>query len=90
MRKLKHYLMIPIHMLRILRAMFILWFLKKVTHPEIVPLVVYGRYVAHINDVILVNSPSGGFLDLGEVVSAEPNFRENYETVLVRLYRRPS
>ena len=70
---------------RILRAMLILHLLRKYTTPEFIPLVTYGRFVAHVGDVAVINNLEGDF-ELGEVTATDCN---DLSLVSIRLFRRP-
>ena len=71
---------------KILRAMLALWLLKKVTHPENLPLTCHGRYIAEAGDVAVFTHPSGQN-EIGEVTGGEQ--KEIGYTVFMRIYRRP-
>lgn len=83
MQRVKRYLFFPIHVLKILRAMFTLWLLDRLTYPEIIPLTVYGGYVSHKGEIAIINYPDTDKCELGKVKEQRGN------TVYIRLYRRP-
>lgn len=74
----------------VFRAMFILWFLRRYTHPEFIPLTIYGYYQVFVGDVVLINN--GNYSDVGEVTKVGPfeNRDEAQRTVTLRLFRRPN
>lgn len=76
-----------VNVFKILRAMFILWFLKRYTHPETIPLFIYGTYKILEGDVAVIQGM--GNTDLGEVVGIDRE-NETCATVKLRLFRRPN
>lgn len=83
-KRLCRRLCFPIHFFRILRAIFTIWLLDYLTHPEIVPLTVYGSYVSHEGEIAIINHPTGQ-VEIGKVAQS----RAGIDTVYMRLYRRP-
>ncbi len=65
--------------------MFILWFLRKYTHPENIPITIYGTFKVHEGDIAIINHPSGE-TELGQVTTVSPN---DPPTVVIQLFRRP-
>lgn len=74
--------MFPVHVLRILRAMFVIWLLDHLTNPEFIPLTVYGAYISHEGEIAIINHPTGE-IEIGKVR------KQVGSTVYMRLYRRP-
>lgn len=73
---------------RILRAMFALHILRKYTLPEYIPLITYGRFVAHVGDVAVINNIEGDF-ELGEVTEVTAGKESVPPMLTLRLFRRP-
>lgn len=70
---------------KVLRAMFVLWLLDKLTYEEKIPLVTYGRFLAQEGDIAVINDPTRIKVEIGKVVMA----LEQPPTIHLRIYRRP-
>lgn len=77
-------LMFFVHVFRILRAMFVLWLLRKLTHEESLPLTIYGAHLVKAGDVIILQNFKKE-IELGEVTNS---FGEQ-DKIHMRIYRRP-
>lgn len=80
----------PFNVLRILRATFILWLLERYTHPEYLPVVIYGRYVIAEGDLVVVNWGRNQELMRAMKIEPEEHTGEYQNNVTLRVYRRPS
>ncbi len=69
---------------RILRCMFTLWLLRKLSFEEYLPLTVYGRFIAMEGDIAILQHGNGA-IEVSEVVKAYPHAN----TIHLRIYRRP-
>lgn len=72
-----------VNVFKILRAMFVLWLLEKLTYEENLPLTCHGRYIAERGDIAVLQSIDGRN-EIAHVTGQGEGL-----TVYMRIYRRP-
>lgn len=82
---MKRWLMFFVHVFKILRAMFVLSLLRKLTHEETMPLTVYGCTLVMAGDIVILKHANQA-IEVGEIIKTMPEA----DTVHMRVYRRPS
>ena len=85
MNFIRKWVMFPFHVIRIWRTVLCMWLLEKLTHEEHLPLMIFGRFVAHEGDVTVIKYADGK-METGVV--ANRSLRLEGPTVNIRVFRR--